>query len=756
MSTAQKQPTKALPLVIAFYTHKGGVGKTTCIHNITHVLAQEFGLKVLLVDMDPQASLTGVVMHKYFEQEGKKLSGSRSQTSRKQSAKEIVELGEESFYENREQGKRTTIYEIFKASKDENEDVSQMDQNDTDIIEDHIEDFSEGGDSSPTKKAESQPQIQRDDYNLTYIVKHWKDVVKQVEPITIPLEGEGAPEFKFIPGDLNITIIEGEITEALAISAASGKLGSFYVDMPGAICGILREVGKKEGVDVILLDLNPGAGSFNMACIMGSDYFIVPSLPDFYSRRSIKSLSKLIKRWNIACEFFREFPKDPFKFPLCPRFLGQIYNQVKVISMDFTTDQNKKIELLQREIKKRLMPYMAKDAVFLTDPPVITDFTRLIDKVEEIGIPISRARFDDIHSLVTRRNISANEVTQEAKLHLNCYFAAVVHIFSNLSSQHHRLLNNVLRLDIENVFPPADDFLEDQSFQDTHGETWEKHRDFFNSEEPPAEYNPRDIAKVLDKHALKLSNDVYNAFSLLQLEDRFSQATKISDSGSIEEKLECFKELREQLDQSKEGIYKKIQALKKTTKVFGLVWKDLPNDPQLCKISYCSSDKEERGTRKPKSNLNETRAKKIDSYFDSYIEIRCLINKINQFLTDEETRKVYFKLIQVHPTFIGEVSLRLFAGIKKLPLKIWTKDPQSKKIKPLYTTSNDPNCLNLLCETKNYSKIYTEIKKKVVQKGSAKKSSTQKQKSQETTNKNGKRTKPPREEGMETKKKSKK
>lgn len=46
--------------IITFFNHKGGVGKTTLVHNLGFILADK-GFRVLLIDADPQMNLTAAI-----------------------------------------------------------------------------------------------------------------------------------------------------------------------------------------------------------------------------------------------------------------------------------------------------------------------------------------------------------------------------------------------------------------------------------------------------------------------------------------------------------------------------------------------------------------------------------------------------------------------------------------------------------------------------------------------------------------------
>ena len=66
--------------------------------------------------------------------------------------------------------------------------------------------------------------------------------------------------------------------------------------------------------------MSPSVGALNQCLLMGSDYFIVPTSPDYYCNQAISSLSRVIPRWNNGIAQFRDekltypFPNDPPKF----------------------------------------------------------------------------------------------------------------------------------------------------------------------------------------------------------------------------------------------------------------------------------------------------------------------------------------------------------------------------------------------------------------------------------------------------------
>jgi hypothetical protein len=82
-----------------------------------------------------------------------------------------------------------------------------------------------------------------------------------------------------------------------------------------------------------LIDMNPSLGAMNQNLLMTSDYFILPSAPDYFSYMAIDSLTNVFPRWanwvdkaqsiEVLASATYPFPKGK------PRFLGTIIQKYR-------------------------------------------------------------------------------------------------------------------------------------------------------------------------------------------------------------------------------------------------------------------------------------------------------------------------------------------------------------------------------------------------------------------------------------------
>jgi cellulose biosynthesis protein BcsQ len=80
--------------------------------------------------------------------------------------------------------------------------------------------------------------------------------------------------------------------------------------------------------------MNPSLGAMNQNLLMTSDYFILPSAPDYFSYMAIDSLTNVFPRWanwvdkaqsiEVLASATYPFPKGK------PRFLGTIIQKYRL------------------------------------------------------------------------------------------------------------------------------------------------------------------------------------------------------------------------------------------------------------------------------------------------------------------------------------------------------------------------------------------------------------------------------------------
>lgn len=139
-----------------------------------------------------------------------------------------------------------------------------------------------------------------------------------------PIATTRQPNLFLLAGHIDLSLYETQ----LAIALSTGGVIPALQNLPGAVCQSLRLTADKHKIDVVLIDMSPSVGALNQCTLMGSDFFIIPTSPDYYCDQAMRSLSVVLPRWNTQVAGFRSpalttpFPASP---PVCLGMLSQRY-----------------------------------------------------------------------------------------------------------------------------------------------------------------------------------------------------------------------------------------------------------------------------------------------------------------------------------------------------------------------------------------------------------------------------------------------
>ena len=259
---------------IAFFNHKGGVGKTTSTFHVGWMLASK-GKTTILVDADPQCNLTGVALGEYTEED-----------------------------ENR-------IENIYKTHSNIKTGLAPA--------------------------FESQP--------------------KSIQPVDCVSIGRQDRLF-LLPG--HVGLAEYEVTLGVA-QELSGSIRTLQ-NLPGSITDLLNKTAEKFNADYILIDMSPSLGAINQNLLMTSDFFLVPTMADFFSVMAIDSLINILPKWYEWAKQARALPilqEATYPFPeINLKFLGTIVQNFRIIRGKETKAFEKWIQNVENDVSEKLSPVL--------------------------------------------------------------------------------------------------------------------------------------------------------------------------------------------------------------------------------------------------------------------------------------------------------------------------------------------------------------------------------------------------------------
>ncbi|MBI1929442.1 AAA family ATPase [Candidatus Poribacteria bacterium] len=223
---------------------------------------------------------------------------------------------------------------------------------------------------------------------------------KLVEAVDcIPVDGQEG--LFLLPG--HIRLAEYEVTLGIA-QELSGTIQTLQ-NLPGSISFLLEKTAEKFDTDYVLIDMNPSLSSINQNLLMTSDFFIVPTSPDYFSVMAIDSLTAVLPRWHAWAKKAHSLQilKDAtYPFPhTTPKFLGIIVQKYRPRGQAPAIGFQNWINKIEETVSSKLVPVLNKIGMMLPDKAyedqgigvgfclaTVPDFNTLIAKSQEAQTPV--------------------------------------------------------------------------------------------------------------------------------------------------------------------------------------------------------------------------------------------------------------------------------------------------------------------------------------------------------------------------------
>jgi chromosome partitioning protein len=223
-------------------------------------------------------------------------------------------------------------------------------------------------------------------YNvLQGVIEGGSDVDTSVQFIQLSQD----KNLSLLKGDINLSLYESLLTTAYGQAASGQQIGYFQTS---AIDRFLREKGMSDDVDVFIVDTSPSLGLLNQMIFLGTDYFLVPMMPDAFSVQGIENLGVIYERWkNLWKNTAKALAGDvETRFVLAgdPLFIGYIVNSYNVYGEKPIADHRAWMEKIPAKVSQYLSEKHCKNglvAISAKEPlQIIQDYGRLPSKCQEL------------------------------------------------------------------------------------------------------------------------------------------------------------------------------------------------------------------------------------------------------------------------------------------------------------------------------------------------------------------------------------
>ena len=230
-----------------------------------------------------------------------------------------------------------------------------------------------------------------------------------------------------LPGHIGLSEYEVTLGIAQELSASIQTLQN----LPGSISYLLEKTAEMWDADYVLIDMSPSLSPFNQNLLMTSNFFIVPTTPDYFSVMAVNSLANVIPKWRAWSKMAGSLPilqNAVYPFPdTTPKFLGAIVQNYRPRGGRPAQGFQSWIERISATIKDTLVPEFSKLDMMLPQGfydeqgvnefclATIPDFNTLIAKSQEFQVPVFDLADEQIGQtgVVLERSIKSRERFRE-------------------------------------------------------------------------------------------------------------------------------------------------------------------------------------------------------------------------------------------------------------------------------------------------------------------------------------------------------
>jgi len=202
---------------------------------------------------------------------------------------------------------------------------------------------------------------------------------------------EGCEGLFLLPG--HVGFAEYEVTLGIA-QELSGSIQALQ-NLPGSISDLLQKTADKFNADYILIDMSPSLSSINQNLLMTSDFFILPTIPDFFSVMAIDSLATILPKWYAWAQKASEMrilKEAAYPFPkVTPRLLGTIVQNYRIRNGEPAAAFQKWIDAIEEAVSARLVPSLRANSMLLA---------KEMYESQDIGSDFCLAKISDFNSLI--------------------------------------------------------------------------------------------------------------------------------------------------------------------------------------------------------------------------------------------------------------------------------------------------------------------------------------------------------------------